>query len=49
MVPQTAQTDALRACDLLLYDIKNTLSVLVGGHVIEVVAVVHKVIGALPY
>ena len=47
MAPQSAQTDALRARDLLLYAMKKTLSVVVGGHVVEVVAVVHQVIGVL--
>ena len=47
MAPQSAQTDATRSRDILLYVMKKTLSVVVGGHVVEVVAVVHRVIGAL--
>ena len=46
MAPQSAQTDALRARDHLLYAMKNALSVVVGGHMVEVVAVVHVMIGA---
>ena len=47
MAPQSAQTNAARAPDLLLYAMKKTLSVVVGGHVVRVIVVVHRVIGAL--
>ena len=47
MAPQSAQTDATRSRDILLYVMKKTLSVLIGGHVVEVVAVVNRVVGAL--
>ena len=47
MAPQSAQTDATRSRDILLYVMKKTLSVVVGGHVVEVVAVVHEDVGAL--
>ena len=47
MAPQSAQTNATRSRDILLYVMKKTLSVVVGGHVVEVVAVVHVTIGAL--
>ena len=45
--PQSAQTDATRSRDILLYVMKNTLPVVVGGHVVEVVAGVHEDVGAL--
>ena len=47
MAPQSAQTDAMRVRDLHLYAMKKTLPVVIGGHVVEVVAVVHKDVGAL--
>ena len=47
MAPQSAQTNAARAPDLLLYVMKKTLSVVVGGHEVGVVGVVHVTIGAL--
>ena len=47
MAPQSAQTDATRSRDILLYVMKKTLSVVVGGHVVEVVVVVHEDVGAL--
>ena len=47
MAPQSAQTDGARSRDLHLYAMNKTLSVVVGGHVVEVVAVVHRDIGAL--
>ena len=47
MASQSAQTDAARPPDFLLYAMKNVVSVVVGGHVVEVVAVVHRVVGAL--
>ena len=47
MTPQSAQTDGARSRDLHLYAMKKMLSVVVGGHVVEVVAIVHLVIGAL--
>ena len=47
MAPQWAQTDATRSRDILLYVMKNTLPVVVGGHVVEVVAGVHEDVGAL--
>ena len=47
MAPQSAQTDATRSRDILLYVMKKTLSVVVGGHVVKVVAVVHEDVGAL--
>ena len=46
MAPQAPKADASRARDLLLYAIKKALSVLIGGHVVEVVPEVHVVIGA---
>ena len=47
MAPQSAQTNALRARNLLLYVMKKTLSVVAGGHEVRVVGVVHVMIGAL--
>ena len=47
MAPRAPKADATSARDLLLYAMKNALSVLIGGHVVEVVAVVHRVVGAL--
>ena len=47
MAPQSAQTDAARARDFLLYAMKKRLSVVVGGHEVDVVGVVHVTIGAL--
>ena len=47
MAPQSMQTNALRARNLLLYVMKKTLSVVVGGHEVRVVGVVHVMIGAL--
>ena len=47
MAPQSAQTDALRAPDLLLYTMKNALSVVVWGHDVRVVRVAHEGVGAL--
>ena len=47
MAPQAPRADATRAPDLLLYAMTNALSVLIGGHVVEVVAVVHEDVGAL--
>ena len=47
MAPQSAQTDATKWRDLLLYVMKKSLSIVVGGHVVEVVAVVHEDVGAL--
>ena len=46
MAPQSAQTDALRARDLFLYAMKKGVSVVIGGHVVEVVTGVHQVVGA---
>ena len=45
MAPQSAQMDAMRVGDLHLYAMKQTLPVVIGGHVVEVVAVVHKDVG----
>ena len=47
MAPQSAQTAAKKLRDILLYVMKKSLSVVVGGHVVEVFAVVHKDVGAL--
>ena len=47
MAPQSAQTDAKKSRDILLYVMEKSLSVVVGGHVVEVVAVVHEDVGAL--
>ena len=47
MAPQSAQTDALRARDLLLYAMKNTLAVVIEGHEVGVVGVAHEGVGAL--
>ena len=46
MASQSAQTDAARPPDFLLYAMKNVVSVVVGGHVVDVVGVVHMMIGA---
>ena len=46
MASQSAQTYAARPPDFLLYAMKNVVSVVVGGHVVEVVTVVHVMIGA---
>ena len=42
MAPQSAQTDAARAPDLLLYVMKKALSVVVGGHEVGAVGVVQS-------
>ena len=47
MAPRAPKADATRARDLLLYAMKNALSVLIGGHEVGVVEVVHVMIGAL--
>ena len=47
MAPQSAQTDAARPRDLLLYAMKKTLFVLVGGHEVRVVGVAHEDIATL--
>ena len=47
MAPRAPRADATRAPDLLLYAMTNALSVLIGGHVVEVVAVVQEDVGAL--
>ena len=47
MAPQSAHIDATRSRDILLYVMKKTLSVVVGGHVVEVVVVVHEDVGVL--
>ena len=41
MAPQSAQMDAMKARDLLLYAMKKTLSVVIGGHEVAVVGVAH--------
>ena len=46
MAPRAPRADTTRAPDLLLYAVTNALFVLIGGHVVEVVAEVHEVIGA---
>ena len=46
MAPQWAQTDATRSRDILLYVMKNAFSVVIGGHEVGVVGVVHVMIGA---
>ena len=46
MAPRAPKADARRARDLLLYAMKNALSVVIGGHEVGVVGVVHVMIGA---
>ena len=46
MAPRALYLAAILARDLLPYAMKKTLSVLIGGHEVGVVGVVHVMIGA---
>ena len=47
MAPRSAQAEAARPRDFLLYAMKKEVAVLVGGHEVGVVGVAHEDVGTL--